>query len=500
MSLKFSNKNWIILSTALFIGLAYSIYFMVYVKNREKDLISNNFRVLEQVVLNIKSLEQSHLKNAYILSETSSGNEVNPDLQKLSKAQVKQLNHYDHDSTKQVVYTREGLIFKVPFIDGSAEGFKYFFTPNEVFFDNELFQRNDIFDQIIVVKVLENGEDEVIKREILYSNKTIGIMDTTFSKKNLREAKDEISINDKRYVSFNQRIDDDQKIFISALILKSDFDQQKRSVSPFLIFTLSIALILIVLAMPLLKLKVMSNEERLYIKDVIFSVVSVLIGPAVFMVFLYISFTYFGQERSNTRRHLSELSQQIEHNFQIEVSRLVGQIDDFNSKFSGLLDTIPLRKQRYFMSDSTLIDDYFTQSKLTINNQRPEKILEEDYFIAHSKTDKIFGYRMYHDVVQHPEVSFKHLKAAFWSTGEAKALVMLSAFHQPSYAQDLRHRKYLTNIINARPELFSGAGGSCQIAIESIKSVMMARMRWALAKPPKAGYCRCWPSAPNWPR
>ena len=70
------------------------------------------------------------------------------------------------------------------------------------------------------------------------------------------------------------------------------------------------------------------------------------------------------------------------------------------------------------------------------------------------------------------QFTFKHLKAAFWSTEKAKALVMLSAFHFPSYAQDLHHRKYLTNIIENKPTIFQDSSGAIhKIAIESIKSV-----------------------------
>ncbi|MCK5370770.1 MAG: hypothetical protein KAQ62_19535, partial [Cyclobacteriaceae bacterium] len=64
MKFKVSNKSWIVLSTAIVIGIAFSAYFLVYVKGKEKDMVSNNFRVLEQIALNIKSLENSFLKNA----------------------------------------------------------------------------------------------------------------------------------------------------------------------------------------------------------------------------------------------------------------------------------------------------------------------------------------------------------------------------------------------------------------------------------------------------
>ena len=54
----------------------------------------------------------------------------------------------------------------------------------------------------------------------------------------------------------------------------------------------------------------------------------------------------------------------------------------------------------------------------------------------------------------------------------SKVVLFLSVLKQPGYAQDLSHRKYITNIINNHPSHFRDIEDRVHdIAIESIKSV-----------------------------
>ena len=307
------------------------------------------------------------------MSKDPKSKELNKNIQPLSAEQCTKVEEEEDSIIHNVNYIIEGLLFKVKNIYGSSSKCNYYFSPYTVFFNNDLFQRKDIFDQIIIEKVTKDKNGNVERREVLYSNGSLGIMDSTFSKKSLRSAKDEININDIQYVSFNQQIDIKQNIFISALVLKSDFEQQKRSVSPFVIFTLSIALILIILAMPLLKLKIMNKEERLYIKDVIFSVISVLIGPAVFMVFLYISFSFFGRDKRNLKDNLDALSAKVEQNFRTELGRLVIQLEDLDNDFPSISNLSILNKNRFIIANNSPLAKFFTESDLTKTNHTQKK-------------------------------------------------------------------------------------------------------------------------------
>lgn len=455
MNFKVSSKGWIVLSTAIVIGIVFSIYFLVYVKGKEKAIISNNFRVLQQVVKNIKFLENSYLDNAKIISKNKEGSiEVNRNLSEVNVQLLVEKDTLYKVSNAGIKYGNEGIFFLV---DSTANNdcCKIYFTNYDVFFNNELFQRKDVFDQIIITEVKK--EEGILTRKVLYSNHLLGIMDSSFYVKTLQSAKDDITINHKEFVSFNQTIDDDLDIYISGLVLKSTFEQQKRSVSPLLIFTISISIILIILAMPLLKLKIMSNEERLYIKDVIFTGISVLIGPAVLLVFLYTLLIFFGNGKEKLDDNLEELSKKIELNFRNELHRLVNQIDFLNTQFTDV------------SKKSDLVDRTFT---LAPDSALINKFGKEMQDISDYSKHEVSGYKVFKDVVRNDEIKFKHLKAAFWADSSARLLILLSAFNKPSYAQDLSHRKYLTNILENKPNYFKDSTNTIhKIAIESIKSV-----------------------------
>ncbi|MCK5102442.1 MAG: hypothetical protein KAR17_06490, partial [Cyclobacteriaceae bacterium] len=128
MKFKVSNKSWIVLSTAIVIGIAFSAYFLVYVKGKEKDMVSNNFRVLEQIALNIKSLENSFLKNAesYSFNDQIEIESIRDfeNYYSNKKIQVPNAIHYaEADSLytteqKKIFYGEHELFFKVePFLD-----------------------------------------------------------------------------------------------------------------------------------------------------------------------------------------------------------------------------------------------------------------------------------------------------------------------------------------------------------------------------------------------
>src|SRR5690606_8707206 len=51
--MRLSKKGWMVLSTLAIIGLGFAFYFLVYVKQREAEIIAEKMRVLTQVKANI---------------------------------------------------------------------------------------------------------------------------------------------------------------------------------------------------------------------------------------------------------------------------------------------------------------------------------------------------------------------------------------------------------------------------------------------------------------
>lgn len=56
-----TRRIWTIISTVIIIGLFFAYYLLVYVPNREEDLISKKYRALKQVGMNFSSLKDDYL-------------------------------------------------------------------------------------------------------------------------------------------------------------------------------------------------------------------------------------------------------------------------------------------------------------------------------------------------------------------------------------------------------------------------------------------------------
>jgi len=188
MKFKVSNKSWILLSTTILIGIAFSVYFLVYVKGKEKEIISNNFRVLQQIVLNIESLKESYQRNAetyynnldtaWTTQDDTKINELNTNLEPLDEIDSGYLKD-DHE----IIFGKDGLIFKVKG-SGRSDAPIFFQSDYDVFFNNQLFYRSDIFDQIIISRI--NPRDSSNSR-VLFSNSIIGVLDSAFFQKTISQ-------------------------------------------------------------------------------------------------------------------------------------------------------------------------------------------------------------------------------------------------------------------------------------------------------------------------
>jgi hypothetical protein len=462
MKIATSNKSWILISTTVLIGIVFSVYFLVYVKGREKSMIENNFRVLQQIVDNIHSLQVGYENNAkasvssvryrrfnYLTLKMEidpwwiNKAAVNQELTPKAKSKIEFNGNTKLIEQQSTIFGQNEIYFK-----GTPDIF--FSTSYQNFFNNPLIQRHDVFDQILILKA---GDDSTNK--VLYSNERFGKLKKDFYDTLQKASKFEIELNDTKYISFNHKIDDEQNIYISCLVLKSNFDQEKRSVSPFTISFLSIILMLIILAIPLLKLEIMNIQEQLHIRDIVFSIVSVLIGPAVFIVFTYTLIIFFDGSLipKNTQDNLKNLSEHIETNFTEELESMAGQMDQLKDVYFNS-ESAESQKLSEFLNHEALKEEY--GDTLGFKNDQSDWA---DFLV-------------YPDALSGAAITqFKHFNYIFWTDNQARSRLVLSTFQTPSYGQDLKHRKYLTHIIDGNPIRFRGKKQDYEIAIESIKSV-----------------------------
>lgn len=469
MNMHLSKNRLLILGTALLISIAFLVYFLVYVKNEEKSLHANNFRVLQQINENIIVLENSFYNNAKTIRNQGATWGSNPkiDIHKYdSERKIDSFNNCNNGS-QEVSYCDNEILFM--FESSDSVEFNRYSTRYENFFNNDLLKRTDIFDYVIISKKDENHK----KRKILYTNAPSGVADSLFDHESL-ESHLELTVATNKYISYNQQLH--EGIYVSGLINKAKFDRQKRGVSLYLLIISSVILILILFTMPMIKLRIMSSNERLHAYDVVLTGLTILAGSALLLLLLFSAVIYFGSERSTSHDQLHTLSIKVEDEFKHELSRAINQLNKVNSlfpvgHFASFTDTT------YFPSNSPTKDSLM-KKKLNLNldllnNFEIQKIEGSAY--------KVLGFKMFKNVLEVEDVfgifnHFKHFNYIFWSDASARSLVFLSPLNEPSYVQDLSHRKYITNIIDDTPLAFTDTanlifGGTIKSGFESIKSV-----------------------------
>ncbi|MEM7551516.1 MAG: hypothetical protein AAF363_17670 [Bacteroidota bacterium] len=451
MSVRFSKQSISILSTLFLVGVGFSLYFFFYIPIQEKKIIQNNFRVLNRIVQNIHSLEESYIKNAEIISQNTKIDDVNNEIQSIGSKKPERLKTDGKGINDNIYYTDDDIIIGIKNKKGSSdddtlsnsERYKYYSVNYSNFFNKSLLHRKDVFDQIIISK------DGVP----LYTNSIFSPLDTL----SLNESRAKISIADIEYVSLNASISKD--IFISGLISETHFNQEKRGVGLLVVISSTVILIFVILSMPLLKLKIMGNFERLHRSDVFFTGLSIVLGSAVLTILILWSATYFTDKKVQ-QGQLSELTSKIEKRFQEELQEIVFELSKVNTKYKPEV-------RNYKVPNGTA--DSVDVTQISVHN--PNGNLDE--IDKYEAGFEISYYRVFQNTLDNDtSISYKNFNAIFWSDNVGRGLVVLSPFNDPSYAQDLKHRHYLKDIINNTAARFTDKNDSThKIAIESIKSV-----------------------------
>lgn len=454
-----SKNGLLILGTALLIGIAFMVYFLVYVKNEERTLHANSFRVLQQIKENISVLEKGFYKNAETIYKQGYSSIVNQNIKVHeydSVIDIKSLTNC-YSNNKELLYCDDNIFLVFEPKDSVAYSISY-----NNFFNNDLLKRTDVFDYIIISKMDENLK----RRKILYTNALGGVADSLFHQENL-VSNLELSVATNKYISYNQEFQ--EGIYVSGLINKENFDRQKRGVSLYLLIISSVILILIIFNMPMIKLRIMSNNERLYAYDVVLTGLTIIVGSALLLLLLFSAVIHFGPERSYSHDQLQALSIKVEDEFKLEMSRAINQLKKIDTLY-------PIGKFASF-KDTVTKDSSSIKIKLSISLNSIDAFESQEIPESKRKNYVVDGFKMYKNVLERDVFGifnyYKHFNYIFWNDGSARSLVFLSPYINPSYVQDLSHRKYITNIINDTPVTFTDSINLFNIPIgfESIKSV-----------------------------
>jgi hypothetical protein len=429
MGIKLSKKGWMVLSTLIIIGLGFAFYFLVYVKQRESEIIAEKMRVLTQVKENIGLLISS--EERVVKNQRSSLEQDVVGIDTTSLMTVLKISYpgWTFDTTN----IGEGFHFKNDSATWAVNKMLYKKSYAD-FFGKDLILRDDRFESIGVL--LLKGESVTT----LFTNHPSGNIsfgDSTASV--LNKSIFEWNSSNDRYTVFTSFLDgqDENQIYVLGFVKQSELNKQKQEVSVFIITAAIILVTLMILGLPLLKLQVMSSTERLGAKDVFLAGACMVVGPPVVILFFLLITTNIFADKRVEKDQLAQLNDKIIIDFKKELKNAIQQLSDVKATISSdfvAADIATLKEQPFFNQFAQNPNSYFT----TTTAQR----------------DSLFK-------------SFGYFNSIFWTDRLGHIAIYLSSEKNPRLISSLSHRNYVMDLIRGRGILFE----KDTIAFESIRSV-----------------------------
>lgn len=435
MGMRLSKKGWMVLSTLAIIALGFAFYFLVYVKQRESEIIAEKMRVLTQVKANIGVLIKNEGEIAFYQKEgmVLERPALSQVWEQITQAIKKDFLGGTFDTSSENGFqARED---SATWVDNHMPYKKSYAD----FFGKELILRKDQFESIAIVS-LEKNSGSTLFTNHLSGNISFGDSTVAYIRS---KSMFEWDSGDDRYRVFTNflREQDNKQIYLLGFVKRSELNRQAQEVSVFTITTALIVVTLMILGLPLLKLQVMSSAERLGAKDVFLAGASLVVGPMVLILFYLLFSTNVFTDKEKEKEKLETLNHKLAENFRSEISRALGQLNIVKAEVNNNL-TFPLDHQKIAKALG--------------------KKLEEVFFMEDKQI-------IFNNFWTHPfcRDNFPYFNSIFWATNRGEVALYLSSEKDPQRINSLSHRSYVMDIIRDQGILFDGD----TIAFESIRSV-----------------------------
>ena len=489
-----STNFWIILSSAVILILFYIFYLNYYVANRESRITATRFRVLDQMGDNIDKRMDGYIKNAKNLNDkikiewglskndslrkdfernnkkpfidyVNSQGDINKDLKVIRfitgknpagefKKELKDLSPYSYYIADKI----KDPPFPVQSDDKSA------IIVVEAPYRNLLkgLERKDVFDGLILIRdtaIVYNtlsqdmiltagrGINDLIeqagsssennkKSAILFSSKNSPLTGTIFSGSAF-----DIDISNIPYKAFLKPVIVNREAwYIIGLMKKKNYVAASHSIAPWAIILLSMVLLLLILGLPIIKLKVMSKTEQLRTGTIINSAISLLLGGSLIALFLFF-LTQNATRKQNIDNNLKSLSAKIYGTFTNELTNAYRQLEVYDNAYDS-------------------ID--FSDTANHYNNKIRNNILA-------------------HNNVAFPR-AYPFADYYFWTDKNGVQSAYLTPFKEYGAMTDLSSRDY----VNKKDEWFFPGDESKKFRVESIVSFTSGSVKAAVSKPGKS--------------
>jgi hypothetical protein len=409
-----NKKFWVSLGTLLLVGVLLAYYLLVYVKHREEEILAKNYRSLQRIGNNIREVKQVYDKNI---------SQVTIEIADLANDSVYIWYPGLTNLNIKILKSGDKFFCTAQYIEGVSEGAHAVKFRVEA---SELIRRSLVkhrFDDFFLVRLSRKGTKDICSfSDIAYQTfaNRIELQDLNklfVDSSGIRTIPlKEIKLSGVDYKLLSHRITfrENEDWILCGVLKTSNFEQEARGVDTWtLAFSILIVLVL-ALAMPLLKLNVMNEIERLRIINVWFTGFSIVIGTAVILLILLCGNQYIGFKYT-VDKNLEELSEDIKSRFTAELNAIYTQLDSCRNIIRP-------------PGGDSIYDNIYQVNPVEQENSSQANALK---IAARFKEHRFFNETMWLD-----------------NKGDLKMIVATHLIHRQQRLLNLQDRKYFSNVLS----------------------------------------------------
>ncbi len=426
--------NIISLITIIIISLVFGYYYFFYVKYKEHQFHEKAFRIMEQVEQNIgdkysndqkvilNSIDQARLesknssdflKKFYNYFDTT-GFPVKIELIRYNPQFDKLLITSHFDSNKVIVNVRSNT-FEVRL----SYGFSRLLANT---------MQHDFFKKYIALSKISADKGKVIYSDIPISPEVEISYDSLIKNSYIRHSSiiSTIYYNGKPHIVYliPVNLNEAFTVYIGGLIEKEYFIGETFRLNPVTLAAIFFALVLLILSLPILKLILLSDCERLSTRDVILSFIVKIAGTAFLMLMIVYLFSKYGPDYENRKQLLKSYADQIGIGLKNEIRDKLRIIDKKESVYYQREGNV---KEKYYYDDTSRVHsfDFMTwmnKDGYQLVRWQPKKITPR----ANVSEREYFKYSLNQQLWRDSSISnseFYFGSIVSWTTGKHNAII-----------------------------------------------------------------------------
>ncbi|MEQ9467154.1 MAG: hypothetical protein RLN88_07045 [Ekhidna sp.] len=128
--------------------------------------------------------------------------------------------------------------------------------------------------------------------------------------------------------------------YLGGFVRNSVFKKESQKVEVFLVVIAILFILLLLIAMPVLKLVYMSSIERLHISNVVMTGGSMVLGVPIVLLIIFSIYEFVIKGNKEIDDNLKDISSQIETNFENEIGTIITKLNEFDRQLKNHPDNL----------------------------------------------------------------------------------------------------------------------------------------------------------------